>query len=134
MPMIRRQISIAAPPRTVWNALVSAEALARWLGEVPRLDAREGGRVDLTPRGVAPVSGLFHTFRPTAKAEISFDKKGESPWKGTFLSFLVSRDGRETSLNVQHDGALFDEPAARAEVDEFWRQALQRLRDGVEAA
>lgn len=133
MPMIRRQVSIAASPRTVWAALTTPEGLARWLAEASRIDGREGGRIVISlPEGEE--TGLFHSFRPTAKVEVSWDKRGEGPWKGSFLSFLVGRHGKETVLNLQHDGPAMDDVAQRAAMDDFWRARLAKLRDQIEAA
>lgn len=133
MPMIRRQVSVSASPRAVWAALTTPEGLARWLSDAARVDGRAGGRIVLTPKGGGEESGLFHSFRPTAKVEINWDKRGEGPWKGSFLSFLVGRDGGETVVNVQHDGPAMDDSAARTALDEFWRARLNALRDQIEA-
>lgn len=133
MPMIRRQVSIAASPRTVWSALTTNEGLCRWLADSARVDARAGGRLTLAPRKGDEITGLFHAFRPTSKVEVTWDKRGESPWSGTFLSFLVGRDRGETVLNLQHDGPAMEDEAARHALDEFWRERLADLRDQLEA-
>lgn len=130
MPMIRRQVSIAVAPRAVWNAFVTAEGLA-WLGTDARVDPREGGRVALTLADGGELGGIFHGYRPTSRLEIRWDR---GPWKGTFTNVAIARDGRETVLNVQHDGPSMDDEAKRAPADEEWRRLLARLRDGLEAS
>lgn len=135
MSTIRRQISIAATPRAVWNALTTPEGLTSWLGADARVDGRAGGRfvlkvdVDGTPTEEA---GILHVFRPTAKLEVNWDKHSGGPWKGTLTQFQVVRDGGETVLNVQHIGSALEDDALRARLDERWKKALHTLRDGLE--
>ena len=134
--MIRRQISIAAPPRTVWNALTTPEGLSRWLASDVRIDPRAGGRIVLKVRGDGePVeeAGFLHVWRPTAKLEITWDKASPGPWKSTFTQFQVALDGKETVLNVLHDGPAFEEEVARVAADALWKRALLSLRDGLES-
>ncbi len=136
MSTIRRQISIAASPRAVWNALTTPEGLARWLGTDARIDARQGGRFVLkvgSAGAQVEEAGMLHVFRPTAKLEINWDTYSAGPWKGTFTQFQVARDGTETVLNVQHLGGGLDDAAVRTEVDGAWKKALVALRDGLEA-
>jgi uncharacterized protein YndB with AHSA1/START domain len=133
MPMIRRQISIDSPPRSVWSALSTTEGLQGWLASAARVDARQGGRVVVTLRDGGEEVGLLHAYRPTSKMEIHWDKRGEGPWKGSFLSFLVGRTGKETIVNVQHDGPAMEDPTHRAALDDYWRRRLTELRDRIEA-
>lgn len=136
MSTIRRQISIAATPRAVWNALTTPEGLAGWLGADARVDGREGGRFVLKVTGEeGPVeeAGMLHVYRPTAKLEITWDKNSRGPWKGTLTQFQVVRDGGETVLNVQHIGSALEDDQLRTQLDDRWKRALQSLRDGLEA-
>lgn len=132
--MIRRQISIAATPRTVWNALTTPEGLG-WLGADARVDARPGGRITLkVTAGAEPVeeTGIFHVFRPTAKLEVTWDKFSKGPWKSMLTQVQVVRDGSETVLNVQHIGDALTDAAVREEIDAGWKRALLKLRDSLE--
>lgn len=133
MSMIRRQVSIATSPRTLWAELTTPEGLARWLASSARVDGRPGGRVFLTLQDGGEESGFYHSFRPASKIEINWEKRGEGPWKGSFLSFLLVRAGKETVLNVQHDGPAMTDAPHRAALDEFWRARLLALRDELEA-
>lgn len=135
MSTIRRQISIAATPRAVWNALTTPEGLSGWLGTDARVDARPGGRFVLkVPQDGDAVeeAGLLHVFRPTAKLEITWDKHSQGPWKGTLTQFQVVRDGGETVLNVQHIGSALEDEALRTTLDDRWKKALLTLRDRLE--
>lgn len=135
MSTIRRQISIAATPRAVWNALTTPEGLASWLGSEARVDPRQGGRIVMkvgANGGTVEEAGLLHVFRPTAKLEITWDKYSAGPWKNTLTQFQVARDGKETILNVQHIGAPLEDETLRQTVDTAWKKALLVLRDGLE--
>jgi uncharacterized protein YndB with AHSA1/START domain len=129
MSTIRRQVSIAANPRSVWNALTTPEGLQRWLGEA-RVDPRAGGRITVKTLGGDEEGGFLHVFRPTSKLEVNWDR---GPWKGTFTQLSVARDGTETVVNVQHAGPQFEDDAVRSPADEMWRKALTSLRDGLES-
>jgi uncharacterized protein YndB with AHSA1/START domain len=134
MSMIRRQISIAATPRTVWNALTTAEGLG-WLGAEARVDARAGGRITLKVKSAGdPVeeTGIFHVFRPTAKLEITWDKFSKGPWKSMLTQVQVVRDRGETVVNVQHIGDALEDAAVRDGIDATWKRALMKLRDSLE--
>jgi uncharacterized protein YndB with AHSA1/START domain len=135
MSTIRRQISIAATPRAIWNALTTPEGLAGWLGTEARVDARPGGRFVLkveSEGGRLEEAGILHVCRPTAKLEITWDKHSQGPWKGTMTQFQVAMDDGETVLNVQQVGSALEDDALRATVDERWKRALQTLRDKLE--
>ena len=136
MSTIRRQISIAATPRAVWNALTTPEGLARWLGTEARVDGRPGGRFVLrvdADGATVEEAGILLVYRPTAKLEVTWDKYSPGPWKGTLTQFQVVRDGSETMLNVQHAGSAFEDEAVRTQADERWKRALLALRDGLES-
>jgi uncharacterized protein YndB with AHSA1/START domain len=52
---VTREVSIAAPPETVWAFLVDPEKATRWMGQQATFDARPGGvyRCDVIPGHVA---------------------------------------------------------------------------------
>jgi len=127
--VIRRQVSIATSPRTVWGALTTGDGLGRWMGGTARVDAREGGRLTVERDG-GTSSGLFHSFRPTARLELKWT---EGPWKGSFTQFSVARDKNETVLNVLHSGGPLDDEQVATGVDGEWKRLLTQLRDGIEA-
>lgn len=136
MSTIRRQINIDTSPRTLWRALTEPEALG-WLGTDGRVDGREGGRYQVRVTDMAGAaaleSGMIHAFKPTGRLEVIWDRHSEGPWRGTRTLFQVARDGKESVVHVQHLSPAFTDAAVRAPVDEFWRLALLRLRDRMEA-
>src|SRR3712207_9128929 len=52
---IRREMTIAASPETVWECLVDPEKATRWMGQSADFDPRPGGqyRVEVIPGEVA---------------------------------------------------------------------------------
>jgi uncharacterized protein YndB with AHSA1/START domain len=69
---VRREITIAASPETIWSFLVDPEKAVRWMGQAAELDARPGGayRVEVVGTHVArgefvevdPPRRLVHTW------------------------------------------------------------------------
>lgn len=133
MSTIRRPVQIAAPTRAVWNALLSTEGITKWLGSEGRVDPREGGRFTVKLASGEEVTGIINAWRPTAKAEILFDKRSAAPWGGTTLTFAVARDGQESAVHVQHSGGALDDDAVSAPLDAAWKGWLVQLRDSLEA-
>ncbi|MEZ4240845.1 MAG: SRPBCC domain-containing protein [Myxococcota bacterium] len=137
MAAIRQQINIAAPQRTVWNMLVTAEGWKAWWAEDARVESREGGRIVLVTEGdEGPVEerGLFHEMRPTRKLEIAWDSNSPGPTRGTRLQFTISRDGDETRLALVHSGGgVLDDEEKRGALEKEWRDGLRALRRTLEA-
>lgn len=135
MSAIRRQVTVEASPRAVWTAITTADGLKSWLCDDAQVNAAAAGRyavINEGDEGAVEDSGRIHTFRPTSKLEVAFDKNSKGPWKGTHLQFTVAREGGETVVNVIHNGAAFDDEAVRTEADNTWRRALTSLRDTLE--
>lgn len=138
MPSVRQQLNIAAPPRTVWNAITTAEGLTSWWVHEARVDARKGGRIVLTSEGDdgEPVEevGFIHTCRPTSKFEIAWDSNSPAPTKGTRIQFQVARDGDETRVSVIHSGSgILDDEEQWPDLDKSWKSALKALRSHLES-
>ena len=118
----------------MWNTLLSTDGIVRWLGSAGRVDGREGGRFTCTLASGDEVTGIINAWRPTAKAEILFDKHSAAPWGGTTLTFSVARDGSESAVHVLHGGGALDDDAVSAPLDATWKALLVRLRDALEAS
>lgn len=132
MPAVRRQILIAASPRSVWKHLTTADGLAAWLVDEARIDARKGGRVVLCTEDEEgnPVedSGTILNWRPTSHLEITFDRAGRGSFANTRLAFQVALDGGETRVSIVHSGEPLEDPDANKQTDKEWRQALNALQ------
>ncbi|MCB9665569.1 MAG: SRPBCC domain-containing protein [Alphaproteobacteria bacterium] len=137
MSAIRHQVSVDASSRTVWTALTTEAGVTGWWAETARIDARDGGRIVLSTRiGDALVEerGIFHQVRPTRTLEITWDSVGTSPTRGAKLQLQVGRGDGETKVHVVLSGGEgLEDEETRAQVDEFWKGALLRLRDVLEA-
>ncbi len=133
MSTIRRPVQIAAGTRVVWNALLSTEGILKWLAAEGRVDPREGGRFVCKFASGDEVTGIINAWRPTAKAEILFDKHSAAPWGGTSLTFSVARDGTQSAVHVMHTGSALEDDAVSAPLDAQWKGWLVALRDNLEA-
>jgi uncharacterized protein YndB with AHSA1/START domain len=137
MAAIRQQINIAAPQRTVWNAITTAEGWKSWWVDEARMESREGGRIVLVSEDSEgkPVEerGIVHEMRPTRKLEIAWDSNSPARTRGTRLQFTISRDGDETRLALIHSGGgVLDDEAERDSLDREWREGLRTLRQSLE--
>lgn len=138
MAAIRQQINIAVPLRTVWNTLITPEGWRLFWADDARLEPRAGGRIVLFSEGPDGTRieerGIIHEMRPTRKVEIAWDTNSPAPTRGTRLNFTISKDGAETRLLLVHSGGgVLDDEVARNSLDRDWRDALQTLRDKLEA-
>ncbi len=138
MAAIRQQINIAAPQRTVWNALTTSDGWKGWWADEARVEPREGGRIVLVTEDDEgkPVEerGIVHELKPTRRLEIAWDGTSPAKTKGTRLQFTISKDGDETRLALVHSGGgVLDDEAQRAVLDKEWRDALRALRESLEA-
>ena len=136
MPTIRQSINIAAGPRSVWNALTTAEGLASWWVDEARIEPRAGGRLILVSEGDdgEPVEerGLIHAFRRTRQLEVAWDSNSAGPTAGTRVVFTIARDGGESRVSVIHRGGALDDEELHAEQVKLWRQSLRALQDYLE--
>jgi uncharacterized protein YndB with AHSA1/START domain len=137
MPSIRRHVNIATNPRSVWNALTTADGLTSWLVDEARVDARKGGRVVWTQEGDdgSPVQGhgTILKWRPTASLEITWDKGGGFPMAGCRIAFQVARDGSETRLALVLSGPACDDPEQREALDKEWGRDLKAIQSWLDA-
>ena len=137
MAAIRQQINIAAPQRTVWTALTSADGWKAWWADDARVESRQGGRIVLTSEGPDgnPIEerGIIHEMNPTRRLEIAWDANSPAATRGTRLQFTISRDGDETRLALVHSGGgVLDDDAARDTLEREWREGLKTLRQSLE--
>lgn len=138
MAAIRQQINIAAPLRTVWNSLVTAEGWRSFWADDARIEPRAGGRIVLVseaPDGTRiEERGIFHEMRPTRKVEIAWDANSPAPTRGTRLNFTISKDGAETRLLLVHSGGgVLEDDEARTNLEREWKEAFRTLRESLES-
>src|SRR4029453_14953286 len=104
---VRREISIAARPETVWEFLVQPEKATRWMGQAASLDPRPGGeyRVEVLSGNVAvgefvevdPPHRLVWTWgwtdesqSPVPPGSTRIEVELEPDGDGTLLRFIAS--------------------------------------------
>ena len=102
---IEREITIAAPPETVWEFLVDPAKACRWMGGQATLDARPGGeyRVEVLPGNIA--TGEFVEVDPPRRLVHTWGwEAGASPVApgSTTIEIELIPDGEGTTLRFTH--------------------------------
>ena len=130
MPDIHHQIQIAAPAKTIFPLISSAEGFQRWWAEDARHAEGSSGMIDL---------GFFsrataYRLRPQtfmAPKQTSWHCESGEEWAGTSISFVVGPGPEGSLLRFTHSGW-------HAETDYFtacnttWGALLYRLRAAAE--
>jgi uncharacterized protein YndB with AHSA1/START domain len=126
---VRRELSIAASPDTVWEFLVDPEKATRWMGRSASMDARPGGeyRVEVISGNVA--SGEFVEVDPPHRLVWTWGWEPGSPSKvgpgSTTIEVELVPEGDGTLLKFAHVG-LPDPEAAQMHAH-GWDHYLERL-------
>jgi uncharacterized protein YndB with AHSA1/START domain len=98
---VRREITIAARPETVWEFLVDPEKATRWMGQSASFDPRPGGeyRVEVIPGQIA--AGEFLELDPPHRLVWTWG------WEPGSQSSVASGSTRiEVELVAEGDGTL----------------------------
>ncbi|MFO0568012.1 MAG: SRPBCC domain-containing protein [Polyangiaceae bacterium] len=121
----RTTIDIEAAPETVFDHFVRPELLVRWMGDVARLEAREGGLFSVDINGV-PIRGHFVRVERPHLVEIAWGEAGnaEMPPGATRLLVTFEARGAVTRVELTH-GGLSPSEAAKHAVG--WPHFLERL-------
>jgi uncharacterized protein YndB with AHSA1/START domain len=115
---LEREVTIDAPPETVWEFLVDPEKATRWMGQSARFDARPGGeyRCDVIPGHTA--AGRFVEVEPPHRLVFTWGwEPGEdgpnpvAPGSST-IEIELERSGRGTKLHFTHRDLPSSEAAA----------------------
>lgn len=113
----------SVPPATVFRAFTVPDVLTQWLAERATVEARAGGRYDLT---VAPdaleVSGIFILFEPGRGLLASWEAEGVEE---SMVELAIDETAEGCRVTLRHRGL----PSAFAVADytERWAAALERL-------
>jgi 3-oxoacyl-[acyl-carrier protein] reductase len=99
-------------------------------GTAARTFAREGARVFLVGRTLAPIERVADEIRTAGgQVETAVVDASDPEAVGSHLEELVARAGRiDVSLNATHPGAVMGIPLCEMTVDDFTRSALNALR------
>jgi uncharacterized protein YndB with AHSA1/START domain len=112
---IRAELDIAAPPERVFSSLVDPDAVARWFGWRPDVDARVGGRISFG------VDGEITEFEP---GEVLVYGDAE----GAVVRWELAGSAGGTHLTFVQSGFGADELDSAAQHEAGWLGGLAELR------
>ncbi|MFO0748956.1 MAG: SRPBCC domain-containing protein [Myxococcota bacterium] len=108
-------IDIEAPPDRVFDHFVQPELLVRWMGDVARLEATDGGLFSVDINGVAIRGHYVRVERPRL-VEIAWGEAGNAamPPGATRLRVTFEARGSVTHVELTHSGLVPSEAAKHA--------------------
>lgn len=121
----RTSIDIEAAPEQVFDYFVRPELLVRWMGDVARLEAAEGGLFSVDINGVL-IRGSFVRVERPRLIEIAWGEAGSEvmPPGATTLRVTFEGRGSVTRVELEHTGLVSAEAAKHAI---GWPHFLARL-------
>jgi uncharacterized protein YndB with AHSA1/START domain len=126
----RTSIDIEALPEQVFDHFVRPELLVRWMGDVARLEAKDGGVFSVDINGVL-IRGHFVRIERPRLIEIAWGEAGNEvmPPGATRLRVTFEARGAITHVELEHTGLV---PAEATKHAVGWPHFVQRL--GVAAS
>lgn len=111
----RTSIEIEATPDRVFDHFVKPELLVRWMGDVARLEAVEGGLFSVDINGVL-IRGRFVRVERPHLVEIAWGEAGNEtmPPGATRLRVTFEARGPMTRVVLEHSGLAPSEAAKHA--------------------
>jgi uncharacterized protein YndB with AHSA1/START domain len=108
----RTAIDIEAPPDRVFDHFVQPELLVRWMGDVARLEAEDGGIFSVDINGVLIRGHFVRVDRPRL-IEIAWGEAGNDamPPGATRLRVTFEAHGTITHVELEHAGLVPTEAA-----------------------
>jgi len=121
----RTSIDIDADPDVVFDYFVKPELLVRWMGDVARLEAKDGGLFSVDINGVL-IRGSFVRLDRPHLIEIAWGEAGNDamPPGSTKLVVRLERRAAGTHVELEHSGLVPTEAAKHAQ---GWPYFLGRL-------
>jgi uncharacterized protein YndB with AHSA1/START domain len=125
---VRRELTIAARPETVWRLLVEPGEQSRWWGSPLDFEARPGGpfRVEVLPGHIA--SGEFVEVEAPRRLVYTFgweDEGNPVPAGSSRIEIELAEEDGGTRLRFLHSGLPTEEE--RAQHGHGWDHYLSRL-------
>lgn len=132
---ITREITIAAPPKTVFGFLTDPDRIVQWMGRRITADARVGGEVVVDMNGFDIAHGKFVEVTPYTRVAYtwgwaSLDPDGLKPG-ASLVEYTLEPSGDGTLLKMVHSGLT---ALTAPGYDEGWRDLLARLASVSEGA
>jgi len=126
----RTHIDVDATPEQVFDYFVRPDLLVRWMGDVARLQAVEGGVFSVDINGVLIRGHFVRVDRPRL-LEIAWGEAGNElmPPGATRLRVTFEPRGNQTRVELEHSGLA---PAEATKHAAGWPHFLERL--GIAAA
>jgi uncharacterized protein YndB with AHSA1/START domain len=111
----RLSIDIEATPDRVFDHFVQPELLVRWMGDVARLEVREGGLFSVDINGVL-IRGHFVRVERPRLLEIAWGEAGSAvmPPGATRLLVTFEARGAMTRVELTHSGLVPSEAVKHA--------------------
>jgi uncharacterized protein YndB with AHSA1/START domain len=128
----RTSVRIEAPPAAVFDYLVDAEQVVRWMGDWAELDPVAGGKLAMDINGV-PIRGEFLVVDPPHRVVFTWGAAGSAALApgSTTVEIRLRADGDATVVELAHR----DLPPA--ELDQHgvgWGHFLARLATAASGA
>jgi uncharacterized protein YndB with AHSA1/START domain len=119
---ITREVTVAAPPAAVWEALTDPAELAAWFGADAEVDLRVGGAIRFRWPDGSERRGLVVDLDPPRRLafrwrELRTGAAGIAAADATVVAFTLAPDGAGTRVAVTESPGVLgtDEPLAMAE-------------------
>jgi uncharacterized protein YndB with AHSA1/START domain len=121
----RTSIDIEASAERVFDYFVQPELIVCWMGDVARLEARDGGLFSVDINGV-PIRGHFVRIERPRLLEIAWGEAGNDamPPGTTRLRVTFEARGPVTHVELEHRGLA---PAEASKHAVGWPHFLERL-------
>jgi uncharacterized protein YndB with AHSA1/START domain len=113
------RVQVSAPVSQVWQALISSEGTATWLGE----DAVLGGKGESYHCADGSV-GVVRSFHPLEQLRLSWHSGPDAP--ASLIELDVTPEAKGTLVQLWHEGLP---PEAQPEAEERWSTRLHAVLD-----
>jgi uncharacterized protein YndB with AHSA1/START domain len=125
-----RDITIQAPPATVFSFFTDNERWAGWWGAGSTIDPRVGGHVYIRHPGNVEVKGEVLEIDPPRRLVFTYGYASGAPFGpgGSRVTIALEPSGAATRLHLTHE---FPQAAARDEHVQGWRFQLSLFGNAV---
>ena len=137
---IERTVTLARPPREVWQALTTADGLSAWFGERATIDLRPGGAATMTFAGGTTVDmRVERVEEPTVFAYTwQLPNLPEDDPRRTYVEFTLEPVPGGTLLHVVETGFAQLPVDTRREIydshGQGWSRELAELAEHIDGA
>ena len=130
MAEIVHKISIKAPPASVYEALATADGIARWWTTVTKGDSTPGKTLTMS---FGPNDALMRVEALEPGKRVAWEGvTSPQDWIGTKVSFDLTPDGENTTLRFAHRGWNAERSEFMSHCSMQWAIFLLSLRELVE--